>query len=34
VQTNRIGMGYDLGPHVDFEEIQEVLCKKMTRDDR
>jgi hypothetical protein len=22
-------MGYDLGPHVDFEEIQEVLCKKI-----
>ena len=34
VQTNRIGMEYDLVPRVDFEEIQGVLCKKMTRDDR
>jgi hypothetical protein len=34
VGTNRIGMGYDLGLWVDFEEIQGVLCKKMTRDDR
>jgi hypothetical protein len=33
VRTNRIGMGYDLVPRVDFEEIQ-VLCKKMMQDDR
>jgi hypothetical protein len=32
VQTNRIGWG--MGLQVDFEEIQWVLCKKMTRDDR
>jgi hypothetical protein len=34
VQINRIGMGYDLVPWVDFEEIQGVVCKKMTWDDR
>jgi hypothetical protein len=34
VRTNRIEMRYDLVPRVDFEEIQEVLCKNMTRDDR
>jgi hypothetical protein len=33
MRTNRIGMGYDLVPQVDFKEIQGVLCKKMTRDD-
>jgi hypothetical protein len=34
VQTNRINMRYDLVPRVDFEEIQVVLCKKMTQSDR
>jgi hypothetical protein len=34
VRTNRIEMRYDLVPWVDFEEIQGVLYKKMTRDDR
>jgi hypothetical protein len=34
VRTNRIGIGYDMVPHVDFEEIQGVLHKKMTWDDR
>jgi hypothetical protein len=34
VRTNRIGMGYDLVLQVDFEEIQRVLCKKMTQNDR
>jgi hypothetical protein len=34
VRTNRIGMmRYDLRPRFDFEEIQEVFCKKMTRGD-
>ena len=33
VRTNRIEMEYDLVLRVDFEEIQGVLCKKMTRDD-
>jgi hypothetical protein len=27
-RTNRIGMGYDLVPWVNFEEIKGVLCKK------
>jgi hypothetical protein len=26
-------MRYDLGLRVDYEEIQGILCKKMTRDD-
>jgi hypothetical protein len=34
VRTNRIGMGYDLRPQVDFEEIQGVIYKEMKRDDR
>jgi hypothetical protein len=34
VRINKIGMRYDLRPRVDFEEIQGVLHKKMTRDDR
>jgi hypothetical protein len=34
VRTNRTGMGYDLVLRVDFKEIQGILCKKMTRDDR
>jgi hypothetical protein len=34
VRTNKIGMGYDLRPWVDFEEIQGVFCKKMMLDDR
>jgi hypothetical protein len=34
VRINRIGMGYDLVPRVDFEKIQGVLCKKMMQDDR
>jgi hypothetical protein len=33
VRTNRIGMGYDLRPRVDFKGIQGVLCKKMTHND-
>jgi hypothetical protein len=34
VRINKIGMRYDLRPRVDFVEIQGVLRKKMTRDDR